>query len=76
MPHRIVIPCNSCKDLRGNPIEIEEVTVWIDEDKKLYFIANCDICENSRTVQTSVEELHEKHFRRCEAPSDTPLFVM
>ncbi|HYK01297.1 MAG TPA: hypothetical protein VE974_06045 [Thermoanaerobaculia bacterium] len=76
MPHRIVIACPNCKNRKGDPIEITEVTIWIDEDKKLYFIANCDACEQTQTVQTSTEELALKHFHRNEAPASAPLYVI
>ena len=76
MPHRIIIKCPTCADLKGNSIEMTEVTFWIDEDKKLYFIANCNICEQSRTIQTSVEEIHQQTFRKPEALAPTPLYLM
>lgn len=70
MPQRIVIYCVPCTEAHQRNIEITEVTFWIDEDRALYFIANCD-CGNSQTVKTSAEALAEEyHSHRTEAPHD------
>ncbi len=63
MPHRIIIRCMPCSTKENRPIEIHEVTLWIDEDRVLYLIANCE-CGSSQTIKTSAEVLQQEYFPR------------
>jgi molybdopterin/thiamine biosynthesis adenylyltransferase len=74
MPHRVIIFCFACTKKEKRPVEVTEVTFWIDEDRAIYFIANC-ACGRSETVKTSAEELANKYHHH-EAAQAVPQFVM
>jgi hypothetical protein len=77
MHHRIVINCQFCKEERNRTIECMEITIWIDEDKKLTFHAHCSVCHGSFVLNTSAEELVK---RFCHSPDGflltAPTYVM
>jgi energy-coupling factor transporter ATP-binding protein EcfA2 len=75
MPRRIIILCGPCTKKAKRDIEIHEVTFWIDEDRVLYLIANCD-CGSSQTVKTSAEALQEEYFHREVQTAPAPQHVM
>jgi hypothetical protein len=74
MPHRVMIFCVSCTKKEQRPVEVTEVTFWIDEDRTMYFVANC-ACGKSETVKTSAEELANKYHHH-DAAQAVPQFVM
>jgi hypothetical protein len=74
MPRRIIIFCGPCSTKLDRQIEVHEVTIWINEDRTLSLIANCE-CGNSQTVRTSTEELAASHFP-TEASPEAPAYLM